>query len=222
MSILLSNMWKYSFHIIAYSALLYSSYSQAADLDPTLQLKLESGYYSQGFQTSTDPKDDLTYLYAPYVLFETSYEVYESWVLQLGYHTQFFTEDRRIQRVQGGLRYQLDFLHYIPWFGVLLTYDLMRSHWLKESMAEATNKQNSSNTMEDQIADHTQVITESLLGNPLQWGVELGLDRRLNQDHVISFTFRWLNVSGLSATPSIFSAGLSWSYRWVLFDPFTE
>ena len=222
------------FWIISYLGLIHTAthtYAWESSVDPTLQLKVEAGYSHQGFPSSLIANETV-YLYAPYLLAETSYELTHAWVVHAAYQNQFFSLQRSIQSVQGGIRYQLDILHYIPWFGIVWNYDIVRSNWnvyqninqqnmtmqtMESSQDTASTQDNSMNMMNART-----MIDESSLGDPLQWGIELGFDRRFSQEHVMSVTFRWFNLSGLSEAPSIFSLGVSWSFRWLLVDPFDD
>ena len=177
--------------------------------DDTLQLKAESGYACVIEDSTKASTLEAERLHGGYALIEMSYAFTNSWVLHMGYQGQWYSEGRRLHRPLLGLRYQLDIFEYIPWIGIQAGYDLGRTGW--EIPVDAQE--------EEMDADDKPALIDPL-GDELRWGLELGLDRRLDERHVIGGSLRWTHISGLSDAPGGLTFGIFWAYRWQFIDPF--
>ena len=168
--------------------------------EDTLQLKAESGYACVIEDPTKASTLEAERLHGGYALIEMSYALTASWVLHGGYQGQWYSEGQYLHRPLTGLRYQLDVFEYIPWIGILLGYDLGRTGWV--SPVEERE--------EEMDADQESPSIDPL-GDRLQWGLELGLDRRLDERHVIGGSLRWMNHSGLADPPGALTFGLFWA-----------
>jgi hypothetical protein len=187
--------------------------ASAFEGDPTLRLKLEGGYdcvtydpLTLGLTAETPPQEGAqrARTHGAYALAEVSYALTPSWVLQGGYWEGRYTGGRARHKAVVGARYQLDIFHYIPWLGAQLSYDVGRAGWVLPLPPA------------EEGAPSPGAIDAA--GPRLQWGLELGVDRRLSPAHSVSLTLRWLNAA--ATPPAGVAVGVSWTYHWLLFDPF--
>ena len=195
------------------SVLLTAGSARAFDADPALRLKLEGGYDCVTYSplslglTATPPTQeggDRARVHGAYALAEVSYALSSSWVLAAGYWEGRYEEGRARHKAVAGARYQLDVFHYVPWLGVQLSYDIARAGW-ERPLPPAEEGEPPAGVVD-------------VAGGALQWGLELGVDRRLSPAHAVSLTLRWLNAA--ETPPSGVAVGVSWTYHWLLFDPF--
>jgi len=187
--------------------------ARALDGDHALRLKLEGGYDCVTYRplalglagaAPTQEGADRARVHGGYALAEASYALSASWVLAAGYWEGRYEEGRARRKAVAGARYQLDVFHYVPWLGAQLSYDVGRAGWARALPPPA--------------AGGASPGAVDVAGARLQWGLELGVDRRLSPAHAVSLTFRWLNAA--ETPPSGVAVGLSWTYHWALLDPF--